>query len=254
MISAAVLISIMPLTSRAGIRIISDIDDTTKIAHISSAPVATWNALFSSAAFAGMSELYRSMVGPRDYSIAYLTGAPILLRSNIENFLSRNNFPDGELFIRNFLFDENLLAFKKRIILEQMKAHPEDDFIFIGDDTQGDFIAYDETFQAESDRILAIYIRSVSGRPVPPSAFGFTTAYDLVRTEYAMNRFTVAEAAPIAHAILSESIDGQIIPAYTHCPAPFVREFSMTKIEEWGALIDKRVEKICEGRSQKEKN
>lgn len=237
-----------PVTSIADVRVISDIDDTTKITNVGSPLLAVWNGLFSTRSFAGMPELYSALAIERHYSFDYVTGAPEILESNVREFLKVNRFPKGGLHLRGFT-DGNISTYKKREVLKILAAHPHDQFILIGDDTQHDFEIYDDIFKTMPDRIIVVYIRKITDRPLPPSAYSFLSAFDIAFTEYLMDRMTVDEISPTALGILSEPSDRRVFPRFSHCPTSRHFIINDPKVEKWKTAITDRIKKICETRN-----
>jgi len=237
-----------PETSLAGVRVISDIDDTTKITNVGSPLLAIWNGLFSTRSFAGMPELYSAFAIERHYSFDYVTGAPEILENNVREFLKVNRFPKGGLHLRG-PFERDLRTYKKRKVLKILAAHPNDQFILIGDDTQHDFEVYDDIYKTMPDRIIAVYIRKITNRPLPPSAYPFLSAFDIAFTEYLMDRMTVDEISPTALGILAEPSDRRVFPRFSHCPPTRHYILNDPKIDKWKTAITERIQEICRVRN-----
>jgi hypothetical protein len=228
----------------AGIRVVSDIDDTTKITDVGDPLAMVLNGLFSKKAFTGMQEFYSSLASSRGYSFDYVTGAVDLLRFRAKRFLRAGGFPEGELHTKENFGGVGVREHKTRVLRALFARYPDDLFILVGDDTQADFEVYDDLFRSFPDRVLSIYIRRVTNRQLPPSAYPFLTAFDLARTEFLMGRLETKEAAPVALAILAEKNDGRIIPRYSYCPADAF--FGLDpQMKKWNDAIDARVRKIC---------
>lgn len=240
--------SLESVSAQAGIRVVSDIDDTTKITNVGDPVIGAWNALFTSRAFAGMSELYSTLALERAYTYEYLTGAPEILGGKVRGFLERNGFPQGEIHLRPLFGSGSLREFKTHELEKIMTAHPEDHFIFIGDDGQHDADVYNDVFRMSPDRILSIYIRTVTNRPLPPSEYSFLSAFDIARTEYIMGRLEASEVAPTALAIIAEPRDRRIMPEFTYCPVAQEAFGIDPRVEKWTKQIFSRIEKICEAR------
>ncbi len=248
-ISTAILLFLSNLSAEAGIRVVSDIDDTLKITDVGSTPQAVWNGLFTSSAFTGTSELYRTLSTSRGYQFEYLTGAPEYLKFRVKKFLKKNNFPVGKIHLRPAVGSGGTKVYKIKKLKTIFEKNPDDQFILIGDDTQYDFEAYDDLYRTFPDRILAIYIRKVKNQPLPPSAYSFLTAFDIARTEYLMGRLETVEAAPTALSILSEKRNRKILPRFNYCPSNPNFIFMDPKMKEWDSLIRARVEDICQARN-----
>lgn len=241
-------LSLGSVSVEAGVRVVSDIDDTTKITNVADPFSRAWNGLFSSRAFSGMSELYSTLAVERGYSYEYLTGAPEFFTEKVRYFLGKNGFPKGGLHLRPLVGSGSLREYKTRVLKKILETYPDDKFIFIGDDTQRDFEVYDDVYRSAPDRILSIYIRKITNRPLPPSAYPFLSAFDIARTEYIMGRLEVSEVAPTAIAIISEPHDRRIMPRFTYCPVLLNAFYVDPKIEKWTDVIGARVEKICRSR------
>lgn len=231
----------------AGIRVVSDIDDTAKITDVGNPLAMIVNGLFSKKAFTGMQEFYGSLATARGYSFDYVTGAVDVLRFRAARFLRAGGFPAGELHTKPTFGGGDVREYKTRVIRALFDRYPEDRFILVGDDTQADFAVYDDLYRSFPDRILAIYIRRVTNRQLPPSAYPFLTAFDLARTEYLMGRLQVKEAEPVALAILAEKKDRRIIPEFAYCPVGAFLALD-PQMEAWNDAIDARVRKICVAR------
>jgi hypothetical protein len=244
-----VFFSLFSAAASAGVRVVSDIDDTAKITDVGDPLLMVFNGLFTKRAFTGMAELYSTWAIERGYAFDYVTGSPEGLEFRATRFLHANGFPDGGLYLRPPFRYGSLREYKADVIRKLMARYPDDVFLLIGDDTQADFEAYDDLFRYEPDRILAIYIRKVTNHKLPPSAVPFLTAFDIARTESVMGRLKVPEAAPIALAILRERKLRRIVPSFSYCPvnAPFELDPQM---QRWDTAIDARIQKICRSRKE----
>lgn len=235
-------------TAEATVRVVSDIDDTTKVTNVGSTWPAVYNGLFTTRSFTGMAELYQSLAQERGYAFEYLTGSPTAIGPRVRRFLRLNRFPEGGLTLKPTLGSESTREYKIRALREMLVRFPKDQFILIGDDTQADVDAYDDLYRFAPDRILAIYIRKVENEKLPPSIYPFLTAFDIARTEYLMNRLTVEQASPVAISILSEPQENRIFPHFVYCPAPKNFPFAEDRMEEWNRKIEERTQAICRKR------
>lgn len=238
-----------PVASLGAVRVISDIDDTTKITNVGSPLLSVWNGLFGARSFSGMSDLYSALAIERGYAFDYVTGAPVAMKGRVRHFLKKNGFPEGELHLKPLSGAGNLRVYKTRAVLKILATYPKDKFILIGDDTQHDFAVYDDVYKSMPDRIIAIYIRKVTNRPLPPSTYPFLSAFDIAFTEYLMNRMTVNEVAPSAISILSERRDRRIVPRFTHCPSSNFPLVVDPRVKKWKNAITDRIQKICKVRN-----
>lgn len=240
----------LPITAWSGIRVVSDIDDTTKITHVDFAPAAAWNGLFFSRAFTGMKELYTTFSVSRGYQFEYLSAASSTLHVRVKKFLNGNGFPKGTLHLKPALRGLSAKKFKTNTLLKILADHPADQFIFIGDDTQSDPQVYDSLYRMHPERILAIYIRRVKNQPLPPSVYPFFSAFDLARTELQMDRMEPWEIAPVALAIIGETRDDRILPRFNHCPGQEMKSVIDPDVEGWNREITRRIRNICDAREK----
>lgn len=240
----------IPFSAVSGIRVVSDIDDTAKITHVDFAAAAAWNGLFYSRAFTGMKELYTTFSVSRGYPFHYLTAASSAFRGRVNKFINGNGFPQGTLHLKPALSGLSAKEFKSKELLKIFAAHPNDQFLLIGDDTQADADVYDSVYRMQPERILAIYIRRVANRPLQPSVYAFLSAFDLARTELEMGRMEPWELSPVALAILGESRTDRVLPRFNHCPGEEIRPITDPDVEEWNRLITNKIRNICDSRAK----
>lgn len=228
----------------AGIRVVSDIDDTAKITNVGSVTQSFWNGLFSTESFTGMSDLYRVFSKERGYKFDYVSGAPQVIRWKVQKFLRNGKFPEGGVHLRPVVGVGGLRDYKFQVIKGIFDRNPNDKFILVGDDTQKDSDVYDDIFRYAPDRVLAIYIRRITDRRLPPSAYPFVTAFELARSEFTLHRLTVNQVKPVALSVINEKRDSRIMPGFSYCPEsqPWTSD---PQVETWNETIQVRLEKIC---------
>ncbi|MDT0641498.1 DUF2183 domain-containing protein [Zunongwangia sp. F363] len=156
--------------------VISDIDDT--ILHTGVTSFLKWrllkNSLLTNAykriPLKGAPALYQKLQagksGKNRNPMFYLSNSPWNLYEYLKLFLDHNNFPKGAILLRDFRspFDAATKPekpHKQKEITNILKAYPDLKFILIGDSGEHDASIYTEIAAQYSDRILAIYLRSV---------------------------------------------------------------------------------------------
>lgn len=103
----------------------------------------------------------------------YISSSPWNLFSYLVAFQRGRDLPLGPLMLRDWganaaTFGRSSHAAHKRAAIDALLAfYPRLDFALIGDDTQGDLIAYGETVTRHPDRIRAVFVRAV-GEPHSP--------------------------------------------------------------------------------------
>lgn len=155
----------------------SDIDDT--ILHTGVVSLLKWRVIYNSVfknaknrmPLEGAADFYhklhRGVSGDNANPIFYVSHSPWNLYRYLELFLRQNNFPKGPILLRslsNFLRKKppNEKPQKQKEILNLLKTYPKLPFILIGDSGEHDPDIYIEIAEEFPDRILAIYLRSVT--------------------------------------------------------------------------------------------
>ena len=178
-LEASLYIENRPRTTFAQIRvidapafgIISDLDDTVLQSDVSSLPQMLGTVLTGNARtrlpFPGVSALYRALVRSPggNNPIFYVSSSPWNFFDLLWTFLKYRRLPLGPLFLRNWgaeLFSGN--GHHKHGVIERlMKTYPALNFVLIGDSGEQDPEIYAEVVRRNPGRVLAIYIRKVSG-------------------------------------------------------------------------------------------
>jgi len=156
--------------------VISDIDDT--ILHTGVTSFLKWrllkNSLLTNAykriPLKGAPDLYQKLhlglSGENKNPMFYLSNSPWNMYEYLKLFLDHNNFPKGPILLRDFRtpFESTIKPekpHKQKEIINILKTYPDLKFILIGDSGEHDASIYTDIAAQYSDRILAIYLRSV---------------------------------------------------------------------------------------------
>jgi hypothetical protein len=139
------------LSTQAHTLIISDIDDTIKVSHTLNTSATVFNAGDVTTPFAGMAQLYHALINqnPHDTQIIYLSNAPKTLAGipalqvSHQTFLNYNQFPAGQMDLREDIFDNNHKITELRKIFND--EHP-DVVILFGDNGERDAEIYHQAF------------------------------------------------------------------------------------------------------------
>lgn len=155
--------------------VISDIDDTILVSHATEPWKMAMEIVLENAhqrqTFPGVPALYRALrAGPssqRCNPIFYVSSSPWNLYDMLDEFLDLHQIPVGPLLLRDFDFstflDLNLRAYKLGVIEQLLSLYPQLRFILCGDSGQLDPETYTQLVVEYSQRILAVYIRDVTG-------------------------------------------------------------------------------------------
>lgn len=180
------------------ILLISDIDDTIKVSHVISykswSPAVLFRTWDSNTPFAGMASLYQLVLNenPGVNKVAYLSNAPSkdtgveYLQNAHENFLKNNSFPQGQLILRDVIFDSN---HKNKSIRKLVAEHNPTLVMMVGDNGENDVNVYEQARQ----ELAAQGIKSVTyihqlysshdekevGKTLHPGQIGYATSVEV---------------------------------------------------------------------------
>ncbi|WP_161881901.1 App1 family protein [Deinococcus alpinitundrae] len=151
--------------------IISDLDDTVLKSDVTSLPQMLGTVLTGNARtrlpFPGVSALYRALVREKTGTnpIFYVSSSPWNFYDLLWTFLKYRRLPLGPIFLRDWgaeLFSGG--GHHKHTIIERlMKTYPALPFVLIGDSGEQDPEIYAEVVRRNPGRVLAVYIRRVTG-------------------------------------------------------------------------------------------
>jgi len=163
--------------TEADFGVITDIDDTLLNTGVTS--FLKWKVLINSLfintykriPLEGAPDLYRKLhlgVDNKEKNpIFYLSNSPWNMYQYLKVFLDHNNFPKGAILLRSFnsIFQKvsgSEKPHKQKEIINILSTYPELNFILIGDSGEHDASIYTDIAAQYRDRILCIYLRSVS--------------------------------------------------------------------------------------------
>lgn len=128
------LISLFPIVASAQTILISDIDDTLKMSHVNSAVDRYDEAMKVNNPFFQMPELLRSLAV--DKKVFYVSNAPqSVMGAAHRRFLAHNQFPSGEVHLREGIWADRDKKPVLRKILEQERPFT---VILLGDNAEQD--------------------------------------------------------------------------------------------------------------------
>jgi phosphatidate phosphatase APP1 len=179
-VTATGLIQIPPETARFGV--ISDLDDTVLKSHVTQLLKMARTVFLGNARtrmpFPGVAAFYRALeegiavagAGTPERShnaLFYLSSSPWNLYDLIVDFFRLQNIPLAPIFLRDWGLAPDTLPIGHRrhklaVIHQLFDFYPDLPFILLGDCGQEDPEIYHEIVHDYPERILAVYIRSVS--------------------------------------------------------------------------------------------
>jgi len=159
------------VVGKARFGIISDLDDTVIQSDVTSLPRMLMTSLTGNARtrspFPGVGALYRALTreGEARNPIFYVSSSPWNFFDLLWQFLDYRRIPLGPLFLRNWGMD--LLGghggYKHGVIERIFHRYPNLNFVLVGDSGEKDPEIYAEVVRRFPGRVLAVYIRDVTG-------------------------------------------------------------------------------------------
>ncbi|WP_034385313.1 App1 family protein [Deinococcus sp. YIM 77859] len=159
------------VVAEARFGIISDLDDTVIQSDVTSLPRMLYTSLTGNARtrlpFPGVGALYRALTrdGERRNPIFYVSSSPWNFFDLLWQFLEYRRIPLGPLFLRNWGVDllKGHGGYKHGVIERLFARFPHLNFVLVGDSGEKDPEIYAEVVRAHPGRVLAVYIRDVTG-------------------------------------------------------------------------------------------
>lgn len=253
---------LISMSSLAKTLVISDIDDTIKISHVRSVEkyIAGPDPLRE---FSGMSELLQGLKSAKEKAgeeiqFAYVSNAPKIVQyPSHAAFIFLNNFPEGQLLLKESLLVENhKIETIKKLIADQ---NP-DSVIMLGDNGEQDSQVYDSIekyfsndkieFKTFIHLVYSSFDSRKIGHPMAAHQNGFVTALDLGLSLYrsgqmSYNDFT-AFWKKTAASIFSDSegfLDSKVFPYWMNC-SDYYQEANISQ-KYLGTELENLLEKNC---------
>ncbi len=166
------------LIAPEGPSVISDIDDTNKISHVTDHRLLIESTFLKAfEAVPGMAGAYRSWQDGGAV-FQYLSSSPWQLYPALAKFIESADFPRGSFHLRYLrVADLTILDLldppqktKPPVIKDLLEAYPGRQFFLVGDTGECDPEIYGAIARTHSGRIGHIYIRDVAARKVPDCA------------------------------------------------------------------------------------
>ncbi|MGE0700490.1 MAG: App1 family protein [Hyphomicrobiaceae bacterium] len=155
-----------------GVSVISDIDDTVKVTHVSSRRrMMALTFLEAFEAVSGMAERYRQWVAA-GASLHFISSSPWPLYEPLSSFLAGAGFPPATTTLKNVALRDrsirNLLAkatkTKPPAIDAILRDFPRRRFVLVGDSAENDAEIYVDAALRHPGRVSRILIRDCGGR------------------------------------------------------------------------------------------
>lgn len=171
------------IVDRAGLSIISDVDDTVKHSNVSDRRDLFHNTFARVfAPIDGMPAIYRDLA-QLGAVFHYVSGSPWQLYRPLRDFWDTHHFPVGSFHLKKFRLRDSARKLKmspqmmhKRTSIDPiLAAFPDRRFILVGDTGEQDPEIYASVLRDYPQQILGVYLRVLNGET--PDLPRFQTAY-----------------------------------------------------------------------------
>ncbi len=227
--------------------LISGFDDVLRQAENTSLMKAVIKIFEDDKGFSGMPELYHSISNQETTPHFVLVSAiSNWFDTRIDSFLTRSQFPSNHRYLRNWLTEWSIESFKIEKISEILKKMPDRKFIVIFDNSSASINLAKKIRQQFSKHIVAIYLRQVQNKALPPESVGFYTAFDIAVKEHQEGRLSSEDVSKVGKAVLIEQDINSIIPTYAKCPVyDFSCETRSIDIKNICLKVGQHIQALC---------
>lgn len=209
--------------------VVSDLDDTVVVTGVTRVWQMLTTVLFGNALtrlpFPGVGALYRALARGEDGQghnpVFYVSSSPWNLFDLLWAFLEYRRIPPGPILLRDWgLHTLRAKPGKHKLaaIDKLFRTYPHLPFVLVGDSGEQDPEIYREVVRRFPDRVLAVYIREVTGARRQVDVMRLREELRAARVDLVLARDTLA-AAHHAHALgliparavrkVGESVSGQ---------------------------------------------
>lgn len=219
--------------------VLSDLDDTIKVTNVPHPMKALYNILFSDRVFIGVPEYFTQLDTPHFF---ILSGSGEALRKKIEGTLNKNGIRQPTELILNST-TEDTKEYKKKA-LNTLLTKYKLPMVLIGDDTQYDPEVYADFAAKYPDKVLAIYIRRITGREIPAGSTHTYTTYEFANNEYAAGRLSYQAMHSVGQSFLKVKKPTTVFPKFAKCPKK-TEQVSTPYLDEVSIAVRDHIVKLC---------
>ena len=203
--------------------VISDIDDTLKMAHVKALGGQVSRAFMTKITFAGMPELLNEIAKQKKVSsFYYLSNAPeFLMKRSHTKFIAVNKYPAGKIILKSKESKEEHKIINIKKIIETEKP---DEIIFFGDNGERDSVIYREAMDLYPEIKFNTYIHYVYPNAIEADQTAFVTALEPLLSlisEGVLPLTSYITASKLAVAIANEgereTFKVQYFPEFLNC-------------------------------------
>lgn len=213
--------------SQAKTLLISDVDDTIKLANIPSTVQSARYALDDESRFTGMAALYHLITqdAPEFGGVIYLSNAPTwLMKDTHLDFLTNGEFPKGTYIGRT---TDSAASHKLNRIREILNKEKPDRVILVGDNGENDPLFYSMIQMEFSSQGIEFipFLRLITDTPIQPKQTAFVTPIEVALTLREAGLLSTRATDWLVQAVLPTLVTQRTLmdvgvvsfPGYIHC-------------------------------------
>lgn len=220
--------------SLAQVLVVTDIDDTIKNTHVLDRSEAVYNSFHINNSFKGLPEVYQAIkLAHPESQFAYVSNAIKIISQELhEDFVAKNNYPEGSVILRTNLTDKN---HKIRTISKLIENIQPQFLILLGDNGERDIPIYQDVIKKFPQIKTITYIhttynsksqdREEKGQALLANQIPYVTSLDLASHMAAMNIISVSHMLELSQRYSSEMLSERagkrgsvFIPSWALCP------------------------------------
>ncbi len=250
------LILLLGYSALAKTILVTDIDDTLKVAHIRSTIGTISNAYRTKNIFLGMNELISSVKKDANADIYYLTNAPAVLMGASHRALLRNGkFPEGTLLLRQSGVSSDVHKITALNTLIQRES--PDTVVLIGDNGEKDIKFYKTIMNTYPGINFKTYIRiaySIDDDHKPlRGQSGFISSLEIAADLYKEGLIDLYSVdnhfnrhAPKFIADTQRNKTGMMyLPKWLRCQGHTSFNTLFAFEHPWLSIVKKKIQKVC---------
>ena len=166
------LVGEVHLLEAEGLSVISDIDDTIKVSHVSNRKALLRSTFIKPfEPVPGMAQVYQQWAAKAGAQFHYVSASPWQLYEPLAGFIRTNGYPAGTFHLKDFRWKDqsffNLFGspedYKAGVIGPLLERFPQRRFVLVGDSGEKDPEIYARLARAHPAQVARIFIREVAG-------------------------------------------------------------------------------------------
>ena len=203
--------------------LISGFDDVLRQAENTGLAKSAVKIFEKDKTFAGMPELYQEITREETKPAKFYLVSAISnwFEGRIQKFLRASHYPSVKIYLRNWVTEWSIEAFKVDRLEKIFVENPGRQFIVIFDNSEPSLQIADTIQDQYADKVPVIYLHQVIFRGPRAGTFSYITAFDIALNEMKFGRMSAAETTKVAKAILAEKNPELVIPDYAYCPTQY---------------------------------